>query len=157
MNYFLGNLAFQKEVLIAGDLISTSGDCKGGRTLIQQMNSYYKQAAVQLLKESQEKLDEFNRQFGAVSASINESHRAVEEQWTVDLPFSGDCGQIKAIGLQAQEVTKQMATFMNAEAPKTVEDKGLIDNVLPSSNKVLLGIGLIAAALIVPKLLEGKR
>lgn len=116
-----------------GDLIATEGDCVQGEAAMAQLLAQY--AALGSPPK-----------YAAAVAALKTSFDAAEGSWKRHLPFWPGCGEIKGIGVQADQLAKQMAADTGTAAPAPITDqkpKGTIDSLVTGA---LWVAGLAAGA-----------
>lgn len=103
-----------------GDFICTEGDCQIGRALVAEMVATYNS-----LEGTQGA--SFASKYKSTVAATSTQLDDTDGFWVHWLPFHPGCCTIKAIGAQAQEITRQMRTDAGAAQSSPIDTRGPTD------------------------------
>lgn len=115
-------ISLQKSEL--GDFICTEGDCQIGQALIEAMQAFYGSALDKAAYPN-----DFTARFKpSIDALVTAFNDADGSFWR-HLPFAAQCCTIKELGNKAQQLTQQMATYLNIAAPTPTDTHGTTSQV----------------------------
>lgn len=125
-----------------GDLISVEGDCKVGELAVSQLLELF------------DKLGKPAKYAPAVAA-IKKSYDDAESSWSRHIPFSPVCGEVKAIGVQADQLAKQMAAEKGAPIPTGATDQDPTGAVGKLIKGALVVAGIVAGGFVLREFKKG--
>jgi hypothetical protein len=101
-----------------GDWVCIEGDCQFGRQKVAEMVHMHRNLPDKAVAEK----------FAPTVRSIKSQFDDLNSSWSTWVPFHTVCCRIKSVGVQAEEITQQMATASGAPAPKR---SGAVDPFRP--------------------------